>query len=170
MEQRARFEALYREHAGAVRAYARRRIETAAADDVVSEVFLTAWRRLPDAPEDPLPWLLGIARRMIANRRRGEARAAALRSRLASATPREPAGEPGGAGLDRPLEAALRALSERDREVLLLVAWDQLEPARAARALGISRGTFAVRLYRARRRVTKLLADENERPATAEVS
>jgi RNA polymerase sigma-70 factor (ECF subfamily) len=66
-------------------------------------------------------------------------------------------------------------LSERDREILLLVAWDGLEPARAARALGARPGAFAVRLHRARRRLAKLLADPDDddsakRPTAAEVS
>jgi RNA polymerase sigma-70 factor (ECF subfamily) len=71
-------------HAGFVLAYARRRTDSATADDVVADVFLTAWRRLADVPSDPLPWLLGIARRILANRRRGEARTAALHHRLAT--------------------------------------------------------------------------------------
>lgn len=175
MESRARFEALYREHAGAVRAYACRRTDRATADDVVADVFLTAWRRLADVPEDPLPWLLGIARRVLANRRRSQARATALRDRLTAIASRPVTGEQDGALLDHRLEVALRALNERDREVLLLVAWDHLEPARAACALGITTGAFAVRLHRARRRLAGLLADLDEderkqRPAAVKVS
>jgi RNA polymerase sigma-70 factor (ECF subfamily) len=161
VDSRALFEAVYRRHAGAVRAYARRRTDRATADDVVADVFLTAWRRLGDAPSDPLPWLLGIARRVLANRRRSEARAAALRERLASA-PRVLVDQQSGTSLDPRLEMALRALSEQDREILLLVAWDGLEPVRAARVLGIRPGTFAVRLHRARRRLSRLLASAGE--------
>jgi len=175
VESRERFEALYRAHAGAVLAYACRRTDRATADDVVAEVFLTAWRRLADVPRDPLPWLLGIARRVLANRRRGAARAAALQDRLAALTPTQTGDDRGGASLDETLESALRALSERDREILLLVAWDGLEPARAARALGIRPGSFAVRLHRARRRLAKRLANPNDddsekRPSAVEVS
>jgi RNA polymerase sigma-70 factor, ECF subfamily len=175
VESRARFEALYRAHAGAVLAYARRRTDGATADDVVADVFLTAWRRLADVPSDPLPWLLGIARRILANRRRGEARSAALHHRLARTAQPQASDDRRGGSLDEKVESALRALSDRDREILLLVAWDGLEPARAARALGVRPGTFAVRLHRARRRLAKLLADpdadDNEiRSATAEVS
>jgi RNA polymerase sigma-70 factor, ECF subfamily len=175
VESRARFEALYRANAGAVRAYARRRTDSATADDVVADVFLTAWRRLADVPSDPLPWLLGIARRILANRRRGEARAAALRDRLATSASPQASDDRPGVWIDEKVHDALRALSERDREILLLVAWDGLEPARAARALGVRPGAFAVRLHRARRRLVKLLADPGEddsekRPAAAEVS
>jgi len=52
---------------------------------------------------------------------------------------------------------ALAGLRERDREVLLLVAWEGLEPARAAAALECSRAAFAVRLHRARRRLAAAL-------------
>jgi RNA polymerase sigma-70 factor (ECF subfamily) len=77
--------------------------------------------------------------------------------------------------LEEKVEEALCALSDRDREILLLVAWDGLEPARVARALGVRPGAFAVRLHRARRRLAKLLADPDDdgsekRPAAAEVS
>lgn len=61
--QRRRVEALFSEHSAAVRAYARRRVPSAVADDVVSDVFLVAWRRLDDVPDDGLPWLLACAAR-----------------------------------------------------------------------------------------------------------
>ena len=87
VEPEARFEAIYRAYADAVHAYARRRTAVAAADDVVSETFLVVWRRLPDVPDAPLPWLLGIARRVLANRRRSESRNEALTHRLAGTEP-----------------------------------------------------------------------------------
>ena len=62
---------------------------------------------------------------------------------------------------------ALAALGERDREALLLVAWDGLEPAAAAEALGVRSGTFAVRLHRARRRFARRLAELDAEPGVA---
>jgi RNA polymerase sigma-70 factor (ECF subfamily) len=59
---------------------------------------------------------------------------------------------------------ALSQLPERDREVLLLIAWEGLSSARAARVMGVSANTFAVRLYRARRRFARALADESGNP------
>ncbi|MDQ6820764.1 MAG: RNA polymerase sigma factor [Actinomycetota bacterium] len=148
-ERRRRLEALFDEHAGLVRAYARRRIDAASADDAVSEVFAIACRRLEDVPDAALPWLLACARRVLANQRRGEHRVAALRSRLAAnSSPALPDGR--GDGL---LTRALNELAERDREVLLLTAWEGLGPAQAASMLDCSRGTLAVRLHRARRRL-----------------
>ena len=124
MEPRARFEILFRAHCGHVRAFARRRMPSGAADEVVSEVFLIAWRRLDDAPDDALPWLFGIARGVIANRRRGDARREALYERLAATTVQEIDPGPDSGVRESPLLAALATLSERDREVLQLVAWE----------------------------------------------
>lgn len=154
-ERRLRLEALFYQHADAVHAYARRRIDSASADDTVSEVFAIAWRRLEDIPDAALPWLLACARRVLANQRRGERRLGALRVRLA---------ENRRSGLptvedDGLLRQALNELVERDREVLLLTAWEGLEPAEAAVVLGCSRGALAVRLHRARRRLETKLAD-----------
>ena len=156
VDARERFEALYAAHAGAVRAYARRRIDASAADDIVADVFLIAWRRLDEVPAEQLPWLLGVARRVLANRRRGDARRAALRGRLEGE--RLAGGEPEPALPDSEVVRALRSLNERDREVLLLIAWDGLDRRQAAAALGIGMGAFAVRLHRARRRLEKVLA------------
>ncbi len=79
VDPQVRFEAVYAAHNAAVRAYVRRRVDSQDADDVVADVFVIAWRRLGDVPDDPLPWLLGVTRRVMANRWRGATRAAALR-------------------------------------------------------------------------------------------
>lgn len=162
VEPRERFERLYAEHAGSVLGYARRRCDPGIADDVVADVFLIAWRRLEDVPADPLPWLLGTARRVLANHRRSLGRWLALRERArveaaGSTSSLEPA-SPDGSVLH-----ALAALRPVDREALLLVAWDGLEPSRAAQALGMRPGAFAVRLHRARRRFAAALAAEERR-------
>jgi RNA polymerase sigma-70 factor, ECF subfamily len=148
-----RFESIYREHFGLVAAYARRRVP-ARADDVVAETFLVAWRRLDDVPADALPWLYGVARRVVSDFRRGSRRQDAVANRLASL------GEPRHSGhgeSDEELLAALARLSDQDRELLLLVYWEDLEPSRAALALGCSRATVATRLWRARARLRKEL-------------
>lgn len=171
---RARLEALYAAHAAAVHAYARRRTDAAAAEDAVAETFLVAWRRLDRVPAaDPLPWLFATARHVLANQRRGDARRAALSARLhAEPAPPQPAGGVSDEGAR--LLRALATLSATDREALLLTAWEGLEPARAAAALGCTRATFNVRLHRARRRLERALAREAEpvaasaRPAAAD--
>jgi RNA polymerase sigma-70 factor, ECF subfamily len=80
-------EALFLAHAAAVRAYAARRVSAGEVDDVASDVFVVAWRRLDDVPEDALPWLLACARRIVANRVRSTRRQAALRLRLGHERP-----------------------------------------------------------------------------------
>ena len=156
---RARLEALYAEHAAAVHAYARRRADAATAEDAVAETFLVAWRRLRDVPSaDPLPWLYATARHVLANQRRGDARRAALSARLQRERPAPPAAEPGVSEEGAALLRALAALRPADREVLLLTAWEGLEPARAAVVLGCTRAALHVRLHRARRRLEAALA------------
>jgi RNA polymerase sigma-70 factor (ECF subfamily) len=175
-----RFELLYAKHAPAVKAYVLRRADASTADDVVAEVFLVCWRRFEEVPPDPLPWLLGVARRVLSTQRRGDRRRGALRDRLtetaagssvdvaADHLPVTPGMEEGALAnvLDVPLAAALAQLSEDDRELLLLIAWDGLSPGEAATALGIKPATARVRLMRARRRLTQALARERSDPAT----
>jgi RNA polymerase sigma-70 factor (ECF subfamily) len=159
---RARAESLFREHAAAVRAYARRRIDPTAADDVVSDVFVVASRRAGEVPADALPWLLACARRLIANHRRSSARRAALLSRVRTVRPAvetEPVESTGR------VTRGLAQLSESDREVLMLIAWEGLDPERAARVLGCSRSAFAMRLHRARKRLAAAL-QQSETAAT----
>jgi RNA polymerase sigma-70 factor, ECF subfamily len=176
MDAQARFETLYREQAGSVRRYVRRRWDAASTDDVVADVFLVAWRRLADVPEDPLPWLLGVARRVLANRYRGAARDSALEQRIRSERWRtQPSITEAGQADSEAVWRALNELPDRDREVLLLVAWEGLSSARAARVVGVSANTFAVRLYRARRRLARALSSDSSQPerragsATSEV-
>jgi RNA polymerase sigma-70 factor (ECF subfamily) len=149
-----RFERLFRAHYGRVLAYARRRTSEAVADDVVAETFLIAWRRLESVPGAELPWLLAVARRVLANeRRRG-----ATQERLAQRVAAEPAADGASEGIaDGELSLALSQLGERDRELLMLLAWDGLSVAEAARVLGCSSVAARVRLHRARRRLEGLL-------------
>lgn len=160
MSDGERFERLYRANYSAVLAYALRRTAAEHAHDVAAETFLVAWRRLDEVPAEARPWLLGVARRVLANQRRSERRRRALATRLAS--------EPPAASAQRETApecvlSALASLPERDRETLLLVAWDGLDHAQAAAAAGCSRPAFAVRLHRARRRLLKALEADGHR-------
>jgi RNA polymerase sigma-70 factor (ECF subfamily) len=165
VDARSRFDVLYRSHAGAVRTYVRRRSEAEGADDLVADVFLVVWRRLDDVPEDPLPWLLGVARRVLANRRRRASREAALFDRLAFEPASAASAEFVGRESARAVVRALGALRESDREALLLVAWEGLSPGQAATVMGVRPNTFAARLSRARRRFAHALAAGGDRPA-----
>jgi DNA-directed RNA polymerase specialized sigma24 family protein len=145
VDQDQQFEAMYREHSGAVRAFVHRRVATNEADDLVGDVFAAAWRR--------------IARGLIANQRRGAERRRALQARLqAAATPDlEVGAEHHVANTDAVL-SALASLRDADRELLQLVAWDGLDRAEAATVLGVSSSVFSLRLHRARRRLAKALS------------
>ena len=126
-------------------AYARRRCGSADVDDLVAEVFTVAWRRLDDVPAgNELPWLYGVAHRVLANQRRGSSR----RLRLVEKLQREPKSSPPPSG-DAVLDALAR-LSADDREVLRLAAWEQLKAREIAAVLGISDNAAALRLSRAR--------------------
>lgn len=156
-ERRERFERLFADHYEAVLAYALRRAERGAAEDVAAETFTVAWRRLEEVPRDARPWLFGVARRVLSDQRRSQRRRASLQARLAA----QPAPNPSSARSIGVLPALAR-LREQDRELLLLIAWEGLEPAEAARALGLSRIAARVRLHRARKRLAAELDDENE--------
>jgi RNA polymerase sigma-70 factor (ECF subfamily) len=157
---RARFECCFRDHYPHVLAFAIRRMPgREAAEDATAETFAVAWRRRDCIPEPALPWLYAIGLRVIANQRRSSQRRQALGERLA----REP--EPGTPGLD-PVEScsrrdtfavAFERLSEPEREVLRLVAWDGFDTRDGARALGCSPTAFRVRLHRARRKLARQL-------------
>jgi RNA polymerase sigma-70 factor (ECF subfamily) len=151
---------LFRAHYAAVVSYVRRRAPSESADDVVAETFLVAWRRLEHVPPESLPWLLAVARNVIATQRRGDLRRRALHLRLQS-TAVETVERLSVEALG-PAAAALASLSEKDREALTLIAWDGLRPSQAAAVLGESPGAFRVRLYRAKRRLRHLLAERRE--------
>ena len=152
-DSEAEFQAVFT-HLGAVTAYARRR-GSRDAEGLAAEVMTIAWRRLDAVPrDDPRPWLYATARNLLL----ADARRSA-RDRTVAPVPELVADalEPGG--LDPELANALRALSSSDLEALLLVAWEDLTPSQAAKALGIGAVAFRVRLLRARRRLQALLAD-----------
>ncbi len=154
----ARFDALFTEHQRHVLAYAMRRTQTLAdAEDVAAETFTIAWRKIAAVPaEEPLPWLYAVARRVLANHRRGNGR----RERLAALLRVEDVATPMRAGEDRdgPAFAALASLSPADQELLRLVAWEELGNQQIAAVLGITPNAVAIRLLRARARFADALA------------
>jgi RNA polymerase sigma-70 factor (ECF subfamily) len=165
-----RFQALYAAHHGQVYAYAVSRAGRQLADEVVSEVFLIAWRRLADVPDPALPWLLTVARNTASSQFRGSARqrsiSAELRAWVTEAQLSAPdvADEVTGRIV---VLAALAALPEADRELLTLVAWHGLRPDEAAQVVGCSQATYFVRLHRARRRLERAMADPPDRAVGA---
>lgn len=163
-----RFASLYREHYRSVSAYAVRRMERHAdAADVVADVFTIAWRRLVEVPDPPadLLWLYGVARRVVAGKRRSAGRLRDLIARLQGAAMPAPAST-GDQLTDRLLDAVAR-LRPAEREAIALVHWEQLSHGEAARVLGCSANAVAIRVHRARSRLRQSLADPD--PAQPEV-
>lgn len=162
-----RFRALYDANFQAILGYALRRVDQPAdAADVVSETFLVAWRRLEDAPPgDFRPWLFGIARNVLLNQHRSTRRRARLGERLRTFLAGSDVSDLADdvAEQDR-VRRALAVLSEADRELLTLIAWDDLSPSEAAAVLGIAAGTARMRLARARARFAEALGDAAPRP------
>ena len=160
------FSDLFERTHGALLGYAVRRVtDPADAADVVAETYLVAWRRLEDVPpgDQARPWLFGVARRVLANHHRGERRRHALADRLRDSLHQV---VPGPDVLGESLvERAVSRLGEDDRELLRLVAWEELAREEIAVAMGLSRGAVRVRLHRARvrlREVMTQLEDELE--------
>lgn len=151
--------ALFVTHAARLFAYARRYGPPELAEDLVSDAFVVAVRRHRDLPDDigeAYAWLVGTVRKIAANQRRRDASydrywREAVRTYWRADASESP--ESVFAERDACL-SALASLSESDRDLLLLVAWDGLTPEQAGAALGISRRTLAVRLHRARQRLT----------------
>lgn len=150
-----RFRELFDECYQPLSAYARRRVGPDDADDLVADVLTVAWRRLDDVPADAaLPWLYGVARGLLRNRRRGRARGIRLVTRLAAQRPLDSTPPEHSAVIE-----ALARLPETDQEVLRLAAWEQLRPAEIALVMGCSANAAALRLSRARARLRRSMTE-----------
>jgi RNA polymerase sigma factor (sigma-70 family) len=162
-----RFTELFDRYYGEIHGYVARRLGPSLAEDVASETFLIAFdrRRSYDvAYPSARPWLYGIASNLVARHRRAEVRRYRALSRsdaihAVDSHAERVAGRLDARALRGRLAAALVEVADRDREVLLLVAWAQLGLEEAARALGIPAGTARSRLHRARRRMRTALED-----------
>jgi RNA polymerase sigma factor (sigma-70 family) len=162
-ERRERLELLFERYYASVLGYALRRAPRAVAEDVASETFIVAFRRIEDVPAPALPWLYGVARRVLANERRAQSRRDQLDQRLRSvAHPAWMDGQDADIGDDK--LAAIASLPEPEREAVMLTAWEGLSGAEAAAVAGCTRVAMRARLYRARRRLTELLATPDEGP------
>jgi RNA polymerase sigma-70 factor (ECF subfamily) len=146
----------------AVMRYAlRRTAQLADAEDVAAETFVVAWRHVDEMPAagERLFWLYGIARRVLANHRRGAQRRLHLQAKVrASPAPATP--------IDSSLTdvmTAMRHVSKDDQEVLRLVAWEGLSLAEVGLALGITANAAGIRLHRARARLGRAMDGSPQR-------
>ncbi len=157
-----RFEELYERHLLEVFAYCVRRIGGSEAADACSETFLVAWRRLDDLPEPPetLPYLYGIARRVISNHARSLRRRGRLDARLASlgvTTAPDPSLLVVQRDGDQEIVAAVRKLKPKDREIVMLYAWEDLPRDTIAEMMGMTRSAIDQRIHRANQRLARIL-------------
>lgn len=162
VDLRTRFEEIYDAYSGLILAYAARRTnDREAALDVVAETFMVAWRRVEDIPPaaEARPWLYGVARRVLANHHRGVARRIRLDGRLAAElnTHTIDCMESDWSEDREVIMAALSALNETDRDLLMLLAWDELSRSEIAAVLGTSTANVRLRLHRARKRFKREL-------------
>ena len=158
-----RFRQVYAEHFDAVLGYALRRTDRPEdAADVTADTFLVVWRRVGHVPAEPetRPWLYGVARRALANHRRGARRRTALADRLRRelATVLPDSSEEVVQRAD--VTAAMQRLSGRDQEILALHLWEGLEPREIAEVLGITTVVARPRLSRARARLRGVLGND----------
>jgi RNA polymerase sigma factor (sigma-70 family) len=151
--RRERFRVLYEANYARILGYALRRCpDPEDAADVVSETFLTAWRRLDAVPpEEARLWLYGTARRVLANQRRGRRRRRQLGERLREDLGQAASPAPEREGRLGDVACAFACLSDGDREILALAAWEDLGAAELGRVIGCSENAARIRLHRARR-------------------
>lgn len=165
-----RFATIFDRHAAHIQRYLARRLGQQAADDLVAETFLVAFdkrARYDLARFDARPWLYGIATNLVRQHQRQEIREYRLRATVGPEPDQDShadrvAAQVTAAAMHRMLAAALAALAEGDRDVLLLIAWEGLTYEGVAEALGIPVGTVRSRLSRARRQVRAALTDDME--------
>jgi RNA polymerase sigma-70 factor (ECF subfamily) len=161
-EHEHHFRLLYERNYAPISAYVRRRVlrSDGSDADIVAEVFVVAWRRFLDVPEQTkeLPWLYGVARNLVANHFRSVQRSSALADRLAfeasvsvDSVTRFPS------DLEIRVQRAVDHLSELDREIFRLIHWEELSHEEVGLSLGITAKAVERRVARARRKVRDYL-------------
>jgi RNA polymerase sigma-70 factor (ECF subfamily) len=162
IERRQRFELVAAQVYEPLQRYLRRRASPDDAADALSDVLLTVWRRLDDVPTDlPLPWCYGVAKRCLANQRRGARRHLRLVERITAEASISSTHESD----DPILETALTEMSESDQELLRLWAWEQLEPREIATALQTTPNAVSLRLTRAKAKLESNLTRQDSSTA-----
>ena len=152
-----RLATLFRQYCEKVRSFARRRVGAEAAQEIVAETFLVAWRRIDVVPEPALPWLYKVASFEIANYRRRQERDSRLETALTDfGTGRDVDSSAGGGDdLSRAVSDAFAELRPQDQEILRLAAWEQLSSGEGALVVGCTITAYRMRLHRARVRLAR---------------
>ena len=160
MTEEASFRALFDEQYRAIARYFLARGHRAAdADDLVAATFEVAWRQLDAVPsgDEAVPWLFAVAHNHSRNARRKMQREAALINDLAPTVPTSDDLAIEGREQFAETMHALGQLGQLDRDLILLVTWDELTPSHAGAVLGLRPSTARSRLHRARQRLAALL-------------
>ena len=157
---REAFEILYRATRTDLLGYLARRCgNPEEAADLLAETYLIAWQKLSAIPEGERArlWLFGVARNLLLRGARRRRVADALIERLYAGLESAQAGTPVDDRAYNALRSGLAELSERDREILTLAAWEDLTPSEIAAVIGISANAVRIRLHRTRTRLAKQL-------------
>jgi RNA polymerase sigma factor (sigma-70 family) len=166
-EREQRFEVLYQATAKNLLAFiVRRAADPEQAADLLAEAYTVAWRRLDEIPSglQATLWLYGVARNLLmksnGQQRSRQALVHDLTRELARLAAYRP--ETTDEGLTETMTACLARLPEKQREVLLLTAWEGLKPREIAKITGSTANVVRVRLHHARQQLAREL-----RPTTA---
>lgn len=161
-----RLRKLYTYTSKRVYAYLRRHADPDTAESVLAEVYVRAWRHLDSVPDEPMGWLIVTAKRILVDHHRSQQRQNRLSDEMFTQFRTGRAEGLATSVVERQsLLEALRRLSDEDREALLLIGWDGLDHASAARVAGCSTAAFTKRLLRARNRLTQLTKPSTAAPA-----
>lgn len=174
--QDTRFAEVYERFFRQVYGYCLRRTSPDRVDDVVAETFMVAWRRIDDVPEgdSALPWLYGVAYRVLGSHFRGRSRQRRLAEKLISVGIEPVASTEDYLVMSEESTQVLDAiarLKDTDQEILKLTVWEELSHAEIADALGIGVGAVKQRALVARKNLTreyKRLEKKRTKPLTAQ--
>ncbi len=161
-ELECQYRLLYERNYAPITAYVRRRVRRADGSDadIVAEVFVVAWRRFLEVPEQTkeLPWLYGVARNLVANHFRSVQRSSALTDRLMVEERVSVDSSSGSSELELRVRRAVDQLSDLDREIFRLVHWEELSHEEVGLSVGITAKAVERRVARARKKVRDYLA------------
>ncbi len=168
-----RFRLLYETTFNSVSNYISRRVfDDTLRSEIISEVYVTAWKnidKIPLSPEDKL-WLFGVARNTVLVKFRSESRKVRLLDKLRSNTPydtfQDNSSYNGKATQMDPevkiVRTFLDSLKEKDRELVRLIMWDDLNYSEASQLLGCTLNAARIRMHRIKRRLAKQLTAFDE--------
>jgi RNA polymerase sigma-70 factor (ECF subfamily) len=128
-------------------------------EDIVAEVFVVAWRRFLEVPEqtEELPWLYGVARNLVANHLRSVQRSTALTDRLVLEERVAGEGATATSDLEIRVQRVVAQLTDLDREIFRLIHWEGLSHDEVGLSVGLTAKAVERRVARSRTRVRNYL-------------